>query len=83
MKCGHDDCFSCPFPDCILSSTPRSGRERRPDYEKKHAYYLAHREVIKARALAYYHKKKDGELQQQLTAGDENDQTSKKGGPRG
>ena len=20
-KCGHDDCFTCPFPDCIINDT--------------------------------------------------------------
>jgi len=31
MKCGHSDCFTCPFPDCIGEpSAPKSKSGRKP-----------------------------------------------------
>lgn len=30
MKCEHDDCFTCPYPDCIKGEEPR---KKIPDNE--------------------------------------------------
>ena len=43
-RCGHDNCFTCPFPDCIV------GRDYGEPREKKRA------EEIKAAKAAYRRK---------------------------
>lgn len=43
-KCGHDDCFTCPFPDCIVEA-PSSldlSDELRP-LPKRNKKSLAHK----------------------------------------
>lgn len=57
MKCGHNDCFSCPYPDCILSETnvgetgAKRGRKPLTPEERK----ARHR----ARAKRYYYENKE------------------------
>lgn len=52
MVCEHSDCFTCPYPDCIVDMKPseRPAPKRTPLQETRHRYYLAHREEYIARA---------------------------------
>ena len=46
MKCNHNDCFTCPYPDCVLDArdacySPEKIRERiqkRKEYQRR--WYL-------------------------------------------
>lgn len=53
-KCTHDDCFTCPYQDCISEvevepERKKKGRKKLPEEERKrrkklrqHAYYESH-----------------------------------------
>lgn len=51
-KCGHDDCFTCPFEDCICETTRKWSI-----YRKR--YYERHYDEERARQKAWYQKNKD------------------------
>lgn len=44
MKCKHDDCFTCPYPDCIIGSAAaykdpkklEESRRKRQEYQKEY-----------------------------------------------
>ena len=67
-KCTHDDCFTCPYRDCISNREPvkrKKGRKRLPPEEKKRhrreqqrKYLDKHREQINERQREYYQKRK-------------------------
>ena len=46
MKCNHNDCFTCPYPDCVIGlneacysvETLERRRKRRKEYQRQ--YYL-------------------------------------------
>ena len=67
-KCDHDDCFTCPYEDCISSKDPkkkRPGRKRLPPEERKRhrrehqrKYLETHRTQINERQRQNYQKKK-------------------------
>lgn len=73
-KCGHDDCFSCPFKDCIVNGveanefievTGKRGRPKLDPEEKKRRkrefqkkYYKEHREEIMKKMKERYREKK-------------------------
>lgn len=54
MSCLHDDCFTCPYPDCISKTEPKKrkcGRKKFPPEERmkrrrlrNKVYYEKHRE---------------------------------------
>ena len=56
MKCEHNDCFTCPYPDCILSSrdacySPEKIQERiqkRKEYQ--HEWYMKRKTMKEAGA---------------------------------
>lgn len=66
MICGHDDCFTCPFADCIVdgskiitkhrSDTPKDRRK----YDRE--YYNKHKEEIRKRQHEYYLRRKNEQL---------------------
>lgn len=68
-SCEHDDCFTCPYPDCISSRDPKkrkAGRKRLDPEEKKRRireaqkrFYYKHREKINEYQRQHYHKKKN------------------------
>lgn len=63
MKCTHNDCFSCPYPDCILPDVkipPESKRAKLKRQQKEN--YEAHKEEYRARALNYYYEHRDAKL---------------------
>lgn len=65
-RCGHDDCFSCPYPDCLV----KDHSDRRTYHQKYYAahrdelreyhrqYYVDNAEKLKTQALRYYHEHK-------------------------
>lgn len=69
MACLHDDCFSCPYPDCISKDEPKKkkpGRKKLPpevvhqhriEYQRR--YNEEHREEIYAKMKAYYQEHKE------------------------
>lgn len=69
-NCLHDDCFTCPYPDCISSKEPKKhkpGRKRLAPEEQKRRrreaqkkYSEANREAINRKHRAYYHSRKNG-----------------------
>ena len=67
MKCEHDNCLTCPYPDCISAIGPahktkkKPGRKRiDPEEKKLHAkiyqqkYYQEHKEQHKLSTQKYY-----------------------------
>ena len=58
MRCGHDDCFSCPYPDCILDGVnvadkkPKRKPSSRSGYYRK--WYEAHRTERQEYSKQYY-----------------------------
>jgi len=71
MKCKHKDCFTCPYPDCILNSVEAVKRDREErlkelkkeqkksaEKERLHKWYIEHREEVLARKKEAYRAKK-------------------------
>lgn len=68
-KCNHDDCFTCPYPDCIgerKAAPNKRGRKpisaeekakRKSAYAKQ--YYQEHKEQISKQRAAYYQTHKE------------------------
>lgn len=69
-KCNYD-CFACPHPDCIrgvrehnrVKQLDEAQMSERRQHVKQyhHDYYLAHREVMLARANERYRRIKEAE----------------------
>ena len=70
MVCGHDDCFSCPYPDCINAAAATLAERKEgtaldrelavsDKYQRQRAYYAAHKDEIAARQRAYREAHKD------------------------
>ena len=67
-KCTHNDCFTCPYPDCISDKDPvkkKRGRKRLPpEVKKRHRreqqkkYLDKHRKQINERQREYYKQRK-------------------------
>ena len=64
MKCTHNDCFTCPYPDCILDERDavvdlaklEERRRKRKEYDKQ--YYQLHKaKMAEKRKIAYKRKK--------------------------
>ncbi len=66
MKCTHDNCMTCPYPDCISSEGP-AGEKRKPGRKKidpivkkenerrrRQDYYLQNKDRIQAYSHDYY-----------------------------
>ena len=61
MGCGHDDCFTCPYEDCIDGETKEKPKERKK-YDRKPYYkqwYAENRVALAERRRANYFKKKE------------------------
>ena len=72
MICTHEDCFSCPYPDCVVNDEkerkappkkrgrkpmdPEEKRKKRSAYGKK--YYAEHKEHLKDYMNNYYREHK-------------------------
>jgi hypothetical protein len=53
MKCKQEDCFKCPYEDCILDEGEKPTKQR--DYaEYQREYYKQHMEERKAYQRKYY-----------------------------
>ena len=53
MKCKQEDCFKCPYEDCILDEGERPTKQR--DYaEYQREYYQQHKEERIAYQQKYY-----------------------------
>lgn len=53
MKCKQEDCFKCPYEDCILDEGEKPTKQR--DYaEYQREYYQQHMEERKAYQRKYY-----------------------------
>lgn len=53
MKCKQEDCFKCPYEDCILDEGERPTKQRNyAEYQRE--YYQQHMEERKAYQLKYY-----------------------------
>ena len=56
LKCEHDDCFTCPYSDCIKEGRIKKKTKDRKEYQKK--YYLEHKEeILQKRHIAYLKRK--------------------------
>ena len=42
MGCDVNDCFHCPYPDCILDKPKQKPKRNRSEYQ--HAYYMRRKE---------------------------------------
>lgn len=55
-RCNHDDCFTCPYPDCVKDQ-PKAEKDRK-DYQKK--YYEEHKaEILEKYEKLYKEKKRE------------------------
>lgn len=71
MSCLHDDCFTCPYPDCVSAKGPYKSkaipvdlerqRKSKSEYDKK--YYQAHREKKLADSKRRYEERKKAKEQ--------------------
>jgi len=62
MKCGCDNCFECPYADCILDELEEKAKadKKKLANKKRHAiWYQANRERVKAKALANYYEHRE------------------------
>ena len=68
MKCTHDDCSTCPYPDCIKDEHAERDRERHRIHYKNNRlkvlkrikkYQQNNKAKIKAYQKAYREKNKD------------------------
>jgi len=67
-RCTHNDCFTCPYKDCISETGPKGTGQRRKKLSseevRKHKaetnkrYYYKNREKISALHRKYYQEKK-------------------------
>ena len=70
IKCKHDDCFTCPYPDCISDIAPKGTRKKRQKLTKEEAkrrkseynkkYYRKNDARISELHRKYYKDKKEG-----------------------
>ena len=68
MKCEHNDCFTCPYPDCISQEDPEERARKRgrkplsPEERKRRrqSYNLAYRTKHKAELKEKYLKRTEG-----------------------
>lgn len=61
QKCDHDDCFTCPYADCIANRGPQTARKKRAKMSRSEInrrYYLKKREEISARNKMTYRERK-------------------------
>lgn len=66
----HGDCFTCPFPDCILNELEAAQedakfginqeKKRSPRYEYNHRRYMKRREQEKEKQKIYRERRKAG-----------------------
>lgn len=69
-RCGHNDCFTCPFSDCVSDTGPKGEKKKRKKLTKEEArerkketnrkYYYKNREKISELHRNSYQKKKKG-----------------------
>lgn len=59
MKCGHDDCFTCPYPDCVSTALPKAVKKTPVDvkHRQRLEYYKTYYQVHKEQILADRKKK--------------------------
>lgn len=69
MACLHNDCFTCPYPECISDKDPgekkKPGRKKMNPEEKRkrknayaREYYQNHKEYYKEYMIDYYKEHK-------------------------
>lgn len=62
-RCDHDDCFTCPYKDCISNAGPRNiARKKRKKMSKSEInrrYYQKKRDMISEYNRITYQEKKD------------------------
>lgn len=62
-----EDCFHCKFPDCRLPASmccsPKTLLTEAQKRERKHQYYVAHKEHIRQYQAAYRAKKREERCQ--------------------
>lgn len=66
MKCRHDDCFTCPYPDCVIGARDavvdpeklKERREKRREYDRR--YYQEHKKELSAMRHKAYLRRKAG-----------------------
>lgn len=58
MKCTHNDCFSCPYDDCICETSPGRSSKKRQQLSP------AEKKARKAQANAKYYAKNQSRYQQ-------------------
>ena len=66
MTCEHNDCFTCPYPDCIVGDRQiikkLSTEKKTKPKNKRNAYYERNKEKRKQYQREYYHSHKKGKL---------------------
>ena len=70
MRCKHNDCFTCPYTDCISDTAPKGARKKRQKITKEEAkrrkteynrkYYLKNAAHIAELHRKRYQDKKEG-----------------------
>lgn len=54
-KCDHDDCFTCPYPDCGKFKRAKADRK-----QYQHDYYLANKDQLRQKMHDRYMRRKYG-----------------------
>ncbi len=57
MRCGWNDCFTCPYPDCILGEDGRKIKTAKKDKRDRKAYQ--HEQYLKRKAAKQAAQKGD------------------------
>lgn len=61
MKCNHDDCFTCPYSDCIITEKQlRKQTKTIKDY--RHEYYLKNREKLLSKSKELQRQKREAKM---------------------
>ncbi len=51
MKCNHNDCFTCPYPDCILGSKDACYSPEKLEERRKRRKEYQHQQYLKRKAM--------------------------------
>ena len=61
MTCKHNDCLTCPYPDCVYEKAKEKGKAPKRTHERSEywaKYYEENKERIKKRMRQRYHDNK-------------------------
>ena len=60
MKCNHNDCFTCPYDDCIITERQLERESSLKEY--RHEYYLKNRDKLLSRSKELQRQKRESKM---------------------